>query len=172
MSGTLALEWKLLIVLDQEVYEEALCLAKGTGKLANSQLDALRTRASEPSELLEYLSRQKSRAWAEDRAHYPPFFDGVSRAIRRLGEQSRGLVGDPATAAVGRLPETPAGQAVHRILVHGFIEHLTSELQFRQAPRLGTPRSAGGPASPGGAHPGDRGPANSREPRRPVKHGS
>jgi len=132
---------RLRLLSDGDIYADAVKLARPAGRIANSQLQAIRGRAGSIENLARYLQDQEGRNWAEDRWYYKGFFAGVRGALKRVEERARKLVtelGQPGGAVVGhrsQLPEEAARAEAHRRMVRAFVEHFVAELQYHQAPR-------------------------------------
>ncbi len=165
MIDRVTLDGKLRLLSEGDIYADAVDLAGTAGRIANSQLQAIRSRAGSIENLVRYLQDQQGRDWADDRWYYKSFFAGVRGAIKRVEERASRLVlelgrPDGTAAASGRsaMPEEPAAIALtgrrsllsegvararaQRRLVRAFVEHFVAELQYRQAPR---PRDPGLP---------------------------
>lgn len=175
------LNGKLRLLSEGDIYADAVKLARPVGRIANSQLQAIRGRAGSIENLARYLKDQEGRNWAEDRWYYKDFFAGVRGALKRVEERAGRLVselGQSGSTAVGRLsqlPEEAARSEAHRRLVRAFVEHFVAELQYHQAPRLRDPVSP--PALTAalgrgaGSGPGRTGPRQQQSgSRRPERH--
>jgi hypothetical protein len=135
------LNGKLRLLSDGDVYADAVKLARPAGRIANSQLQAIRGRAGSIENLVRHLQDQEDRDWAEDRWYYKDFFRSVRGALKRVEERAKKLVaelGQPGGAMIGRrsqLSQEAALTEARRRLVRAFVEHFVAELQYYQAPR-------------------------------------
>jgi hypothetical protein len=112
---------------DGDLYRDAVSASRGAGRIAISQIQALRGLAGSPAQLGEHLAHQRKRSWPADRQHYPAFFAGIQESIKRLRGQA------PRVRELAGIEEAEAARVeaeIHRLLIQTYVLHLTADLQY------------------------------------------